>query len=68
MDFERILKLTAGMAHAQREFSSSYDAGRDCGLNGANMRNCHFAWFISPQNTAEWERGKSSALNGNGDV
>lgn len=61
MDFERILGLTAGMASAQREFASAFEAGRDAGLNGSNMRNSHFAWFTSQQSTAEWERGKASA-------
>lgn len=58
MNFERILKLSGGMADAQRELGSPYEAGRDCARHGANMRNCHFVWFGSKHSTSEWERGK----------
>lgn len=36
----------------------AYGMGKDAGLNGANMTNCHFGIFSCPENTAEWERGK----------
>lgn len=36
----------------------AYKMGYDCGKNGANKTNCHFAIFSSPENTKEWERGK----------
>ena len=36
----------------------AYEAGRDCGLNGPNMSNCHFSLFATPAMTKAWERGK----------
>ena len=66
MDFERVLKLAGGMAAAQREFPTAYDAGLDCALHGANVRNCHFGFFGSKASTAEWERGKASVANRGG--
>jgi hypothetical protein len=38
-----------------------YEAGYDCGKNGANETNCHFSIFGSRENTKEWERGKRDA-------
>jgi len=35
-----------------------YKLGFDCGLNGANMENCHCSIFSSPENTKKWEQGK----------
>ena len=35
-----------------------YEAGYDCGSNGANTVNCHFSIFSLPEDTKEWERGK----------
>ena len=43
------------------DFPSAYEAGRDCALNGATTANCHFSWFASPEQTAEWQRGKEDA-------
>lgn len=34
-----------------------YDAGLDCAVNGANMTNCHFGIFSSPDKAEAWERG-----------
>jgi ribosome modulation factor len=34
------------------------EAGIDCGLNGPNTTNCHFAHFATPAQTAAWEGGK----------
>lgn len=39
-------------------FTTSYLAGKDCGLFGVSSFNCHFSYFSSPENTAEWKRGK----------
>jgi len=36
----------------------AYDHGYDCGLNGANLTNCHFSIFQSQDNTAAWNEGK----------
>jgi hypothetical protein len=66
MEFERLVKLAGGMAAAQREFPTPYHAGRDCGLHGANMRNCHFGFFGSKESMQEWERGKASVTNPGG--
>lgn len=63
MDFERILKLAGGMAAAQRQFPTAYDAGRDCAINGPNVANCHFGFFGSKESMEEWSRGKASANN-----
>ena len=38
-----------------------YKMGRDCGKNGSNMTNCHFALFSSPEKTTAWEHGKRDA-------
>ena len=35
-----------------------YKAGFDCGINGANTKNCHFAYFGNKEKTASWEEGK----------
>jgi hypothetical protein len=40
---------------------AAYQAGRDCGKNGANTTNCHFTIFSSKENTRAWERGKADA-------
>lgn len=51
--FERVaLALGTGSAWP------CYDAGYDCGLNGATTDNCHHTYFSNRQRTAEWERGK----------
>lgn len=39
----------------------AYEMGRDCAVNGANLTNCHFSIFSSPENTRAWERGKRDA-------
>ncbi len=38
-----------------------YKMGYDCGKNGSNTTNCHFALFASPEKTKAWERGKKKA-------
>lgn len=37
------------------------EMGYDCGLNGPNETNCHFAIFSSPEFTRAWDRGKAKA-------
>lgn len=39
---------------------TAYDAGYDCGVNGASERNCHISFFGSRASTKEWERGKAA--------
>ena len=39
----------------------AYKMGKDCALNGANEKNCHFSIFSSPEHTRAWERGKKEA-------
>ena len=41
--------------------SEAYRRGYDCGVNGANMENCHFAIFSTHKKMKEWERGKADA-------
>lgn len=38
--------------------NEAYMLGVDCGLHGANLVNCNFKIFSSPENTKAWERGK----------
>lgn len=40
-----------------------YEAGKDCGVNGATLENCHFGLFASPEMTKAWEDGKNSIKN-----
>lgn len=51
-------------------FNTPFEAGYDCEENGANVKNCHFGLFSTPERTKEWERGKSEAKahSGQGDV
>ena len=44
----------------EKTLDDCYQAGRDYALNGANTDNCHFSLFSSPENTAEWERGREA--------
>ena len=39
----------------------AYKYGLDCGRHGVDPLNCHFSIFATPENTAEWERGKRDA-------
>lgn len=52
------VQIIASLIPPKRSESYAYRAGFDCGLNGANEKNCHFAIFSSKENTLEWERGK----------
>lgn len=38
-----------------------YDAGYDCGKNGANLTNCRFSLFARAEWTRQWELGKADA-------
>lgn len=40
------------------EKSQVYEAGYDCGLNGANTTNSNFKYFTSQESMQEWNRGK----------
>jgi hypothetical protein len=61
--YERILRMGAGLVQAQRAFPSAYEAGRDGGLNGSNEANTHFGWFATKASMQEWERGKREAVS-----
>ena len=39
-----------------------YRAGFDCKRNGANLINCNFRLFATPEQTKEWERGYKNAI------
>ena len=45
----------------QKEIFTPYDAGYDCGLNGANATNSSFRWFLTRGNMEEWQLGKHDA-------
>ena len=47
----------------------AYKMGYDCGINGANTTNCHFAIFFSEKTMRAWEQGKRDAIaqTGNGE-
>jgi hypothetical protein len=47
-----MMKKTAAEADA---------AGFDAGRNGANLTNCHFAFFLLPELTRAWESGYARA-------
>ena len=36
----------------------SYKMGKDCAVNGANEKNCHFSLFQNRECTDAWEQGK----------
>ncbi len=57
--------LIVRLTPPKRDMEYAYEMGRDCGINGANETNCHFAIFSSPENTTAWERGKRDAGKGN---
>ena len=42
----------------KKSLIDSYNAGFDCGKNGANTKNCHFSFFASETLTKAWEEGK----------
>ena len=44
-----------------KEFKTSYEAGFDCGINGADNFNSHYRWFLSKSSMEEWEKGKRNA-------
>ncbi len=46
-------------ADAARKKMTPYEAGHDCGLMGPDQFNCHFGFFATPEQTREWERGKT---------
>jgi hypothetical protein len=59
-----LAKKLADLAKRPASFRSAYEAGRDCGLHGANEQNCDFRWFSSAESLKEWERGKAAAREG----
>ena len=59
-DFEVLSARLSGIRQAKAAMTP-YQAGYDCGKNGANTKNCHFTLFSSPDKMAEWERGKRAA-------
>lgn len=55
----RMAKLLTAQGHVDLDHAESM--GYDCGKNGANETNCHFAIFSAPEFTKAWERGKARA-------
>ena len=41
-----------------------YRLGYNCGKNGPNTTNCHFAAFETPEKEKEWNRGQADAQAG----
>lgn len=41
-----------------KSVQQAYEAGQDYARHGANMTNCHFSFFATPEHTAAWERGR----------
>ena len=41
------------------ELKKAYEMGVDCRVNGANINNCDFRVFSSPEKTKAWEVGKN---------
>jgi len=41
----------------KRATKYAYEMGVDKATNGANLTNCHFGIFSSPENTKAWEEG-----------
>lgn len=38
--------------------TKEYKAGYDCEMHGANVINCNFRLFATPEKTKDWEQGK----------
>lgn len=49
------------MNQTRVDLAYAYEQGYDCGMNGPNETNSHYAIFSQPQYTKEWERGKAQA-------
>ncbi len=60
---KEITNTIKGLLSPKVSKKDAYKMGYDCGLNGADEENCHFAIFSSPENTKEWERGKIDSKN-----
>jgi hypothetical protein len=61
---ERLIERANGKP---TEFREPYMAGYDCGLNGANEKNCHFGWFATQAHTTAWEHGKADGERDRGE-
>lgn len=48
--------------NSQTKKSESYKAGFDCGLNGADLKNCNWSLFGTDEKLKEWEQGKADGL------
>ena len=46
------------------DIQTAYDAGYECGLNGATLQNCHFTLFPTIDHAKAWSEGKETAENG----
>lgn len=51
--------LAAKEAQSRVDLAHAEEMGFDCGANGPNDTNCHFAIFSRPEFTKAWERGKA---------
>jgi hypothetical protein len=39
----------------------AYKRGKECGLNGATIENCHYSIFTTEENKKAWEKGRRLA-------
>lgn len=60
--------LEASQANGLPPYSTqevfTWEAGYDCGKEGANTLNCHFSHFSSERKMKVWEEGKRAAMAG----
>jgi len=57
--FKNWEKLVRKLAKGFNQLDSTpYDAGYDCAINGASLRNCHYGWFGTLARTRQWELGR----------
>lgn len=62
-ELQALLECGRQVRTAQEQVDEGYaeEMGYDCGMNGANGTNSHFAIFSQPQYTKAWERGVKRA-------
>lgn len=45
------------------ELQKAFDNGYMAGYGGANIQNCHFSNFVTPERTAAWQSGNDLGSN-----
>jgi len=54
---QEIKELIKKLPPPKRSKEYAYKMGLDNAKNGANITNCHFSIFSSPENIRAWEKG-----------